>query len=202
MDPSEFSGDRPVIVLITGAPGSGKSTLGAKLARELRLPFIARDDIRGGLFLSAGAWSSRPRRVPSNDESVEVFLRAVESIVGLGVSCVVEYVVRKGSPHELERLISVAECRVLHTFCHDAPTRLARRNHTDRLLNRLPVLESLGYSSIEQHTQETLNRMRSVVADMRTDFELPMLEVDTSDGYEPELDVIIDFVTDCAGSPR
>jgi hypothetical protein len=37
--------------------------------------------------------------------------------------------------------------------------------------------------------------MRSVAAQMRTDFDLPVLTVRTDDGYDPELEVILAFVT-------
>lgn len=67
--------DRTRIVLVTGAPGSGKSTLGAELARSLRIPFVARDDVRGRLFFTDGGWTPNPRRVPSSDEAVETLLQ-------------------------------------------------------------------------------------------------------------------------------
>ena len=51
--------------MVTGAPGSGKSTLGAELSRALRMPFIARDDVRGGLFFTAGGME-RATRACSN----------------------------------------------------------------------------------------------------------------------------------------
>jgi hypothetical protein len=146
--------------LITGEPGSGKSVLGATLSRALRVPFIARDDVRGGLFFTAGAWSPQPRRVPTPD----------------------------------------ADCRVLHTSCRDAPERLARRIASDRLLNRRPVLEALGYMTNDEHTNDATARMRSVTDQMQTDFDLPVLEVNTDDGYEPGLDVIIDFLIDAQPS--
>ena len=38
--------------------------------------------------------------------------------------------------------------------------------------------------------------MRSVTDEMQTDFDLPVLEVDTDDGYDPGLDLIIDFLVD------
>jgi predicted kinase len=194
MTGSDTSADGPRVALITGEPGSGKSVLGAKLSRALRVPFIARDDVRGGLFLTAGAWTAQPRAVPTADEAVEAFLRIVESIVGLGVSCIVEYVLRQGRPDDLRRITDVADCRVLHTRCRDATERVARRNTSDRLLNRRPVLDALGYATIDQHTSDALARMRSVTDEMRTDFEIPVLHVATDAGYEPGLDVIIDFV--------
>lgn len=76
---------RPRVVLLTGAPGSGKSAIGSELAKHLRLPFIARDDIRGGLLFSAGAWGDRLERVPPGDEAVEVFLATVEGLLASGV---------------------------------------------------------------------------------------------------------------------
>ena len=76
-----------------------------------------------------------------------------------------------------------------------APARRDENRCDDRLMNRFPVLDALGHPSIEQHTQDVLARMRSVVVEMRTDFALPVLDVDTNEGYEPDLDVIIDVIT-------
>ena len=36
--------------------------------------------------------------------------------------------------------------------------------------------------------------MESVVDEMRTDFDVPMLQVNTDQGYQPGLDEISDFV--------
>jgi predicted kinase len=137
------SRDRARVVVVTGAPGSGKTTLGTDLSRALRIPFMARDDVRGGLFFTAGSWSARPRRVPTPEESAEAFLRM----------------------------------------------------RVDRLLNRQPVLDALGYTTIDEHTRDAVARMRSVAKAMRVDFGLPTLRVNTDDGYEPGLDDIVEFVT-------
>jgi predicted kinase len=186
--------DRARVVLLTGAPGSGKSTLGSELARSLRIPFIARDDVRGGLFFTDGAWTPNPRRVPTSDEAVETLLRMVESTAGLGVSCIVEYVVRRGRPGDWARITAAADCVVLLTTCRDAMSRFTHREMNDALLNRRPVLEALGHASIADHTTRAVSRMESVVDDMRTDFDVPMMRVATDQGYQPSLDQIIEFI--------
>jgi predicted kinase len=190
------------VVVLTGAPGSGKTTLGAELARALRLPFLVRDDVRRGLFFTAGAWSTRPGRVPTSDESVETFLRIVETTASLGVSCIVEHVVRQHRPAAVERLLSAADCLVVITECRDPLERFARRHRGDPLLNRQPVLDALGYANIDDHTSAAVERMRSIAAAMRVDFGVPTLRVRTDDGYEPGLDAIVDFVIAGAANPR
>ncbi|MGD2166160.1 MAG: AAA family ATPase, partial [Anaerolineae bacterium] len=37
---------KPLVVIVTGPPGAGKTTLGRRLSEELRLPFIGKDDVR------------------------------------------------------------------------------------------------------------------------------------------------------------
>ena len=59
---------RPLVVLLVGEPGSGKTTLGRALSEALHLPFLARDQVRRGLFFTAGAWSAAPGEVPPSDE--------------------------------------------------------------------------------------------------------------------------------------
>ncbi len=187
--------ERARVALITGEPGSGKSTLGAELARVLRIPFLARDDVRGGLFFTQGSWTDAPGELPSSDEAVDALLRLVETAAGLGVSLVVEYVVRRGRPRDLERLTAVADCVVLVTSCGDARKRFVQRSLDDRLLNRPAVLDALGYVSIDEHTNDAAARMDAVIAGMRTEFDVPTMHVGTDDGYAPALDQIIEFVT-------
>ncbi len=182
-------------ILITGAPGTGKSTLGRALGAALRLPFIARDDIRGGLFFSGGAWSSRLDRLPSGDEAVELFLQTVEDLLARGVSCVVEYVVRSHRPADLERLQAAGDVVVVVTGCLDPEARLIDRNQSDRLIANPSILDAAGVETVEQHTAAMLVRMRDVECEMAREFSLPVLRVDTSGEYEPAIDVIVAFAT-------
>jgi hypothetical protein len=186
-------------VLITGAPGSGKTTLGTELSRVLQIPFLARDDVRRGLFFTNGAWTDHPGHVPTSEETVDTFLHVLEATTSLGVSCIVEYVVRRDRPADLRRITAAGDCVVVLAECRDSLGRFARRHSGDQLLNRQPVLEALGYTAIEDHTRDTLARMRSVPREMRTRFDLPVLPVNTDEGYDPTLEAIVAFVT--AGTP-
>lgn len=191
---SEASCHGATVVLITGLPGSGKSTLGIELAGALRVPFLARDDVRGGLFFSEGSWTGHPRRVPQSEQAVEALLRTVETMARLGVSCVVEYVIRRDRAHDIERLTAVAHCVVLITESSDAHERVVRRNLADRLLNREEVLDLLGYASIEEHTSDAVRRMEQVGEEMQIEFDLPTLRIDTDHDLEPRLETIIEFI--------
>jgi hypothetical protein len=180
---------------VTGAPGTGKSTLGKMLATMLRVPFIARDDIRGGLVFSAGAWSDAPIELPPGDEAVELFLETVEGLLAREVSCVIEYVVRSHRPADLERLRAAGDCIVIFTSCHDPVSRLIQRNQSDRLIANQAVLDAAGVRTVEAHTAAMVERMRQVEREMAHEFPVPVLHVDTTGDYDPSIEAVLRFAT-------
>lgn len=184
---------RPRVILLTGAPGSGKSTLGRELGAALRIPFIARDDVRGGMTMTAGAWRDALERLPSSDAAVDAFLDVVELTLQRGVSCIAEYVFRTHKVSEWERLMAAGDAVVIVTRCSNAESRLVERNTADRLIALPAILRATGASSVAEHTEAKVERMRAVASEMMTDFSVPTLAVDTTHGYDPALETIIDF---------
>jgi len=61
---------RKPFVVISGLPGSGKTTLGRRLSPVLELPLIDKDDILDRLFDSKGAGNAAWRRTLSRESDV------------------------------------------------------------------------------------------------------------------------------------
>jgi glucokinase len=70
---------RKPFVLISGLPGSGKTTLGRRLAAVLNLPLIDKDDILDRLFDSKGIGDAAWRRTLSRESDVILQNEAMNS---------------------------------------------------------------------------------------------------------------------------
>lgn len=77
----------PTLIAVSGAPGTGKTTLGRRLAADLQLPYFGKDLIKEALFDSLGAkdreWSARlgVASIRLLFELIEGQLRAGRSLV-------------------------------------------------------------------------------------------------------------------------
>jgi predicted kinase len=81
--------DAPLLVVVTGPPAAGKTTIARGIAERLRLPLIAKDTIKEALFDGLGtgdlAWSQR-----LGTATYLAMLALVEDSVTAGASVVVE----------------------------------------------------------------------------------------------------------------
>jgi predicted kinase len=185
---------RPWLILVTGEPGSGKTSLGLRLAGALRVPFLSRDAVRGGLLATAGMWTDEGRPLPDRERAVEALLQIVERTAGLGVSAVLEFVVFCERREALRRLEAAGRCLVVRTECADAAARAGQRDRGDVLLQRPDVLRALGHDSIDDYLRAPQREI--VRAGMVTEFDLPLLPVRTDDGYDPPLDEVVEWIVD------
>jgi predicted kinase len=101
----------PLLVVVTGAPGSGKTTIAQALAMELRLPLLAKDDIKEALFDTLGTgdreWSRQLGR-----GTYEVLFAVVRRLLESGASCIVE-----SNFSHAEPFLSLPPARVVQIFC-------------------------------------------------------------------------------------
>jgi predicted kinase len=79
----------PLLVVVSGVPGGGKTTLARRLADELFLPHLNRDLIRDGLVMTTG-------RFPA-DRAWDVWMTTLQSLLGAGCSCVVDQTMYAGT---------------------------------------------------------------------------------------------------------
>src|SRR5580698_3209901 len=101
------------IVLVSGAPGAGKTTLASPLALRLGWPLIAKDQIKETLFDSMGGVGD------SLEESRRFGSGAMETLWALAARCpqvVLEANFRPRSDYERGRLIGLSG-RVVEVYC-------------------------------------------------------------------------------------
>jgi predicted kinase len=75
----------PLLVAVTGMPSSGKTTVAEGLARRLRLPLIAKDEIKESLYDSLGLAGPE-----IGGAAYALIFALARSFLGAGVSTIVE----------------------------------------------------------------------------------------------------------------
>jgi len=122
------------VVLVSGAPGAGKSTLAAPLAAGLGFALLGKDRIKETLHEALGA--------PEPDRPWSRWLggAAMELIWALAADApavVLEANFRPRSEYERGRIIALGGL-VVEVYC-DCPTQLATARYNDRAATRHPV---------------------------------------------------------------
>ncbi len=79
----------PLVIIISGPPGSGKTTLAHKLAETLRLPLVSRDAIKQTIAATFSKSNARFSKQISK-ESYEILLSKCEQLLELDNSFIVE----------------------------------------------------------------------------------------------------------------
>ena len=184
---------RPTVVLVSGAPASGKSTLARALARELRLPLLARDTITEAL---ADSFQCASREV--TQASFAAFWRLIADQVATGLGAVAETNLHRGvSEPAVRDLAQRAGVVLVHcTVARELSVRRFKERHERGERNacfedgqRLASLQERGDNESWEQAQPL-------------DLPLPLLVVDTTDGYNPTLSQIVRFVAQGPGKRR
>jgi predicted kinase len=175
----------PVLIVVSGPMGSGKTTLAHKIARLVGCPAICRDEIKEGMVHTAPGFVAGP-----GDEltmrTLPVFFGVLELLLRAGVTTVAEAAFQdKLWRAGLEPLAGVARLRVVHCVV-DAEVALQRS------LRRREA-DPLRRAHADPGPADAAERVRSHRAFDRLSLDAPWIEVDTTDGYLPGLEEIVAF---------
>jgi predicted kinase len=126
----------PALIVVTGAPGSGKSTIAAPLAEYLRLPLIAKDELKEALWDNVGA-GGKEQFDAYGRASYPLMHLIAKLVLRAGCSAVLEGNVSPDwAAEELGRLQAETPFRFVQVLCvADPETCLARyreRAESDR----------------------------------------------------------------------
>ncbi|WP_426503135.1 AAA family ATPase [Dactylosporangium sp. McL0621] len=177
---------RPILVVVSGPPGAGKTTLAHRLARAIGCPAICRDEIKEGMVHATGSYVAAPGD-ELNLRTLPVFFRSLELLLGAGVTTVAEaaFQDRLWRPH-LQPLRELADIRIVHC---QVPAETARariqRRQGESPTRRAHADTHLATRQEHAAGHDGFDRVR---------LDVPEIDVDTGDDYRPALDEIVAFV--------
>jgi cytidylate kinase len=170
--------NRPFLIVVSGAPGSGKTTLARLLANELRVPHFERDRFFDSMELTIGEQFNRGK------DGVPVFYELVSDALRHGVNLVIDGTLYAGkSEVDVKAFFALADVVNVHCRTADANERFKQREQSvseDRaqwVTEFMPHLESIQSQVIDP-----------------LDLEWPVIKVDTTGSYDPKLQEIVDLL--------
>lgn len=179
----------PVLLIVSGLPASGKSTLAERIASELGWPLFTKDRFKEQLYDAGSIDPSQFDRSASGvlgAQATAILLDVATTLVQAGVSCVVESNFR---PHlarrDLGPLLELAEGRQVHCTLERQKIVDRYRSRFEHLARHPVHLDYVAVNELEAQIDAGFGEPLPLDA--------PLIRVDTEDGYEPGLPEILAF---------
>jgi predicted kinase len=175
-----------MLIVISGPPGAGKTTLAHQVAAAIGCPAICRDEIKEGMVHATPGFVPEPAD-PLAMRTLATFFDVLGLLIDRGTSCVAEaaFQDRLWRPG-LTPLLDRADLRIVHCT---VPADLAQERMARRAAgNPLRKAHEDGHGGVEAW------RSRHDSFDPIS-LPVPTLTVDTIDGYQPDLAGIIAFLS-------
>jgi predicted kinase len=174
----------PALIVVSGPPGTGKTTLAHQIARGVGCPAVCRDEIKEGMAHASPGFEPGPADELSL-RTLPLFFSVLEMLLLAGVTTVAEaaFQDRLWRP-SLTPLAGLARLRVVHCAA-DPETAFARvtARRADGTRRAHPDPGPDGKAGY----------LRLAAGFERLRIDAPSIEVDTTSGYRPGLDAVIAF---------
>ncbi len=163
------------LIIFSGLPGTGKSTLAKRLARELQYPLLCIDDVIGDIPENAG--------IPFWDSRVAVLLDVVNTQLELGLNVIAESVFMNMDRHHAQELARKQNVRFLPIYVFLSDETVWK----ERVTNRFADLKHPDVATWEriQHQRQRFREWEPGTA----------LFVDSIQPVEHNYQQVFDFVT-------
>lgn len=180
-----FLNNKPKLVIVTGRPGSGKTTLSKKLGQHICFPVVYRDQLKEGYV---NTFNRSHNQLPENTNQIvtDIFFNTVELLLTNKVSIIAEAAFQ----HSLwEPQISRFQhyATVLIILC-EIDQVIAAQRHLKRELSNSKRAYYHGDKRVT-HFQKT-GRVLPPGTYQSLEMNVPTIKVSTVKGYNPTLEKI------------
>ena len=103
------------IIILTGMPAAGKSTIAAKLSDAFKLPILEKDNLKEGLFDTLG-FENYPQKRKLDHAANAVLLRCAEALIKQQVPTIIDNNFDTASGEQLNKLVTDYDCDCLTIF--------------------------------------------------------------------------------------
>lgn len=116
-----------LLIVISGAPGTGKTVLAQRVSEKFQIPAISKDLIKESLFDSLG-WSDREQSMKLGIASIELMFLIAGQILKAGYNLIMENNFHRDyDPRRFAKLLDKYPAKVIHIHCKAEPEEIIRR---------------------------------------------------------------------------
>lgn len=182
------AGARPRMIVVSGAPASGKTTLAREISAVARLPLLAKDELKEAIADETGPPADVIESQKLGLAAYRILFLLAWRLADAGSGFVLESNFRRGvSEPEIQRLLGCTDGRLVHCTAAD-----------DLVMSRYVERHQRGDRHAAHRDSDRRAALQTDLAAGRFEplsIDCPVLVVRTDDGYDPGLAEILAFAS-------